>query len=1123
MYVSVHQTLRVMRIMAILLTVCSMAVSAGTLSQNAKITFSGKNVKLESVFKAVQKQTGYYLICQESLAANAKPITVQVKNMALSDFMDLILKGQDLEWVLENTTILIQKVKQESPNVEATSTVASIDVSGKITNSHGNPIPDANVVIKGTKRGTTTDNEGNFRIAADQGSVLEISAIGFGKREIKINGSQQIVVVLEIASSVLDEVQYIAYGQTSKRYSTSNIGSVKAADIEKQPVQNPLLTLQGRVPGLFITQPSGIAGTSVKVRIQGQNSIANGNEPLYVIDGVPIDAVLPRTGVDGVLGPLAGSVGAGSFAGYGSPLNYLNPLDIESVDVLKDADATAIYGSRAANGAILITTKKGKAGLMKLDVNMQTGWGKMNRRMEMMNTRQYLDMRYEAFANENLDWRSPSVSANDLKVWDTTSYTNWQDVLIGGTAHYSDIYAAVSGGSPNLSYLVSGTYHKETTVFPFPDFTDQRATVHFSLNASSNNKKIRMQFTGNYMFDVNRLPQADLTRAALLREPNAPPLLNADGSINWAPDANGNSTTGGNNEGNAMIQRFQKYQNNTFNLVSRLKLDYTVLPGLDIGTSIGYNQMQTTDYWPYPMITIAPEARTTSRRFANFGNRNAQAWIVEPQASYRKKISEGTFDMVVGSSFQSSIAEANSLVGLGQLSDDLLDNINSAATIEKGTGYFSQYRYNAVFARTNFNWRDRYIVNINARRDGSSRFGADNRFSNFGSVGAAWIFSNENFLKLNTSSISFGKLRGSYGTTGSDQIGDYQFMSLYRVSTTSVPYQGIVGLYPGGLPNPQFQWERTRKLQVGIDLGFFQDRILINATFVRNRCSNQLLNYTLPIQTGYGGYVVNFPATIQNKNWELSITGKFIESKNVSWTSSLNVTLPQNRLIAFPDIANSSYAEKLRIGAPMDISRSYHWLGVAPGTGDYLFADKKGNPTITPNEAEDRNVLISSFPKLYGGFQNTISYKGIQLDFLFQFTKQTGYYFGAAFNGFIGRSPGMFAAGRSNVPITLIDRWQKPGDTNKLVARYSTTGSLGVIVESDRMYSDASYLRLKNISLSWYVPEKWLVKVHCRSLQLYLHGQNLLTFTNYKGLDPEVQGLSLPPLQLYTIGIKLGI
>jgi TonB-dependent starch-binding outer membrane protein SusC len=1107
-----RKLLLIMRLTALLILIAALHVGATGHAQ--RVTISVKNASIENVFKEIRKQTGYQFLYNNQMLDKAKKVSITIQDATLNEALDICFADQPLTYEIVEKTIII-KVKLEIPNAGATNIAASIDVSGRITDIKGNPIPDANIMIKGTKRGTATDVEGRFKIAAEQGNVLEISAIGFGKKEIKVNGSQQINIALEIASSVLDEVQYIAYGTTSKRLSTSNIGSVKAADIEKQPVQNPLLALQARVPGLFISQPSGISGTGVNVRIQGQNSIANGNDPLFVVDGVPIDAQLERIGFEGAVFTRGG--------GYGSPLNYINPLDIESIEVLKDADATAIYGSRAANGALLITTKKGKAGAMRLDLNMQTGWGKMTRRVEMMNTRQYLDMRYEAFRNDNINWRDPSISANDLKVWDTTSYTNWQDELLGGTSRYSNINAAVSGGSSNLRYLVSGTYQKEKTIFPFPDFDDQKAAVHLNLNANNNDQKFRLQLSANYVFDDNKLPRIDLTTAALLKEPNAPPLLNADGSINWAPDASGNTTLGSNYSGNVMIQRHQKYRDATDNLLTNLKLEYKILPGLDIGSSFGYNQMQSNAYSTYPLIAVAPAHRSTAIRSAQFGNRNIQSWNVEPQANYRTSIGKGVIDMIIGSQFLSRAAASNDLLAKGQLTDEMLDNVNTAATIERGGGYSSIYRYLALFGRVNYNYADKYILNINARRDGSSRFGPRDRFHNFGSVAAAWIFSTEKFFRRYVTMISFAKLRGSFGTTGSDQIGDFRFLRLYNVGTSSVPYQGGIGLIPAGLSNLNLQWEETRKLQVGIDVGLFQDRLFVNATFVRNRCSNQILSYPLPSQTGDNGYQVNLPATIQNKNWEFVVTGKIIQTKSLVWTSTLNLTMPQNKLIKFPGLSTSTYARRLHLGKPMDVWGYYHWLGVAPGTGDYLYADKKGNPTLTPDPLEDNNMLLSFFPK-YAGFENTLSYKGVQLTFIFQLVKQKGYYFSAAFNGLPYWFPGMFGAGVSNQPVNLLDRWQKPGDLNKSVARYSTISPTNVdILDSDRAYADASYIRLKNISLSWDLPQKSLHKAFVRSLQLYLHGQNLLTFTNYKGLDPEAQGLSLPPLQLCTVGIKMGI
>jgi TonB-dependent starch-binding outer membrane protein SusC len=330
------------------------------------------------------------------------------------------------------------------------------------------------------------------------------------------------------------------------------------------------LALQGRVPGLLITQTNGLPGGGVTVRIQGQNSINFGNDPLYIIDGVPYFSQLPATGVDGILGTSGGMAGAISS---GNPLSYINPGDIESIEVLKDADVTAIYGSRAANGAILITTKKGKAGQSKLNLNVQTGLGQVGHKLKMLNVRQYLDMRYEALQNDGINLATVSnTNSNyyDLKVWDTSRYTDWQEALIGGTARNTNLNVGMSGGTTNLQYLISGTYHKETTVFP-GNFNDQKGSLHFNINSSLLNQKLRMQISGTYMLDYNRLLSTDLTQMAVQTEPVAP-VLYTDGSLNWALNALGNSTWV-----NPLAELVRKYKNKTRSLVGNVVFSYQIL------------------------------------------------------------------------------------------------------------------------------------------------------------------------------------------------------------------------------------------------------------------------------------------------------------------------------------------------------------------------------------------------------------------------------------------------------------------------------------------------------------------------------------------------------------------
>lgn len=473
---------------------------------------------------------------------------------------------------------------------------------------------------------------------------------------------------------------------------------------------------------------------------------------------------------------------------------------------------------------------------------------------------------------------------------------------------------------------------------------------------------------------------------------------------------------------------------------------------------------------------------------------------------------------------QQNNSDGQDLFATGFNSDAVMKDIHSAASISVDATTNTVYRYNGAFGRINYNRQDKYIVNLTARRDGSSRFGAESQFHNFAAAGAAWIFSQEEFIRENLRFLSFGKLRGSYGTTGNDQIANYSFMNLYNSTGNSgVAYQGSTGLLVNGIPNPYLQWEDTKKLQVGIDLGLFKDRILLTGNYVYNRSSNQLLPYALPTTTGSSSITTNFPAVIQNTAWEFSLNTTNVKSGKLTWTSSFILTIPKNKLVSFPNLATSTYASTLVIGQPLSITKVYHFLGVDPATGRYTFADRNGNPTSSPSNPADKTVLINILPKYYGGLQNTFSYKGFQLDFLFQFVKQIG-----SDPGSFGGStflPGTKFYNQTTVPL---NRWQKPGDIT-FIQRYSSNTSLSQsysnALSSDAVYSDAvSFIRLKNLSLSYQLPEKWQQQVRLRNCRLYMQCQNLLTITKYHGFDPETKGFSsLPPLRVVTFGLQVGL
>ena len=1108
-----RKLLRVMKLTAILILAACLHTSATGVSQQT-ITFSGKEVTLESVFTAIKKQTNYRFFFNTDVIHQAQKVTIEVKNASVEQVMSICLKDQPYTYTIKGRTIFIIKKPEEiKSSLQAVGSGDPITVTGKVTDDKGSPLAGANVKVRGTNNGVTTDNEGRFVLknVADN-AVLEISYVGLEMKTFTVRSAGFVNIALDQKLSMLDETVVIGYGQTTRRFATGNIASVKAADIEKQPVQNALLALQGRVPGVEVTQLTGMNGGGITVRIQGQNSIMSGLEPLVVIDGVPFPTQMFGNSFESVVKG-------------GSPLNYINPADIESIDILKDADATAIYGSRAANGAILITTKKGKAGRTKLTVNGQQGWGKVTRKVDMMNTRQYLDMRYEAFKNDgripssNPTASAPFLYAPDLTIWDTTRYTDWQKVLIGGTAKYTNIGASISGGTTGVQYLIGTTFNRQTTVFP-GDFDDKRAGIHFNINGTSANQKLQISLSGSYFFDRNHITGSDRTELATLLEPNAPPLFNADGTLNWAPNAAGSST---------WDNPLTYFQNTGFvstnkNLVSNLSLSYGILPGLYFRSNIGYTNLQSDIYKPIRIEFFRPERRPTNQRSAGFGIRKMNSWIVEPQLHYSGRIGKGKIEALAGATLQENSNNLLSILGVGYTSDLLMKSLLTAPSMSLDGANDNNYKYSALFGRLNYTLDEKYIINLTGRRDGSSRFGDKSKVHNFGSIGLGWIFSEEKWIHQHLSFLSFGKLRVSYGTTGNDQIADYSYLSLYEVVYTPVAYQNTSSLGVSYAPsNPHLQWEETRKWQGGIELGFINDRIIINTTYARNRSSNQLINYVLPSFSGFDDMIQNFPATIQNTSWEFTFNTTNIKAKDFGWTSSINLTIPRNKILSFPNIEFTPYANAdfgVVIGEPIGISKVYRHAGVDPAIGQYLVFDKDGNPTNNPNFLTDRNVIISGLSKYYGGFLNSISYKGFQLDFLFQFVRQKGAREQYYYNGV--NTPGRFVSGASNQPLTVLDRWQKPGDNTEF-ARYSVNQIATFPKGSDVYYiNDASYIRLKNLSLSWQVPKLWLRKsfrwISNQNARLFIHGQNLATITNFTGLDPETKGFNLPPLQIWTVG-----
>ncbi|HLY70738.1 MAG TPA: carboxypeptidase-like regulatory domain-containing protein, partial [Puia sp.] len=510
------KTLRIMKLTTFILLAGLLQVQASGFSQ--RVTIHEKNAPLQKIFKEINKQTGFQFFFNAKLLEQAGNIDIEATNEPVENVLQTCFKNLPVTFSVSNNAIYIQeKKKPDSANL------LPVDVHGRVTDSTGAPLSGASITVKGTRKGTSTDANGNFELKnIGPNAVLIISFTGYLSKEIKLNGQDSFDISLIHSTNQLDQVQVIAYGTTTQRLATGDVNIVTSGQLESQPVTNAAFAMEGLVPGLTITQSSGNPNAGFTTQIRGQNSIANFTNPLYVIDGVPYTFA-------------GGAIGLGYNITLNSdlsnPLNFINPLDIESISILKDADATSIYGSRGANGVILITTKKGRIGKTKIGVSFSAGGGKADHFMKLLNTKQYLEMREQAFANDSL---TPDInSAPDLVAWDTTKYTDWQKKLIGGTANTLNTQVSISGGNKNTQYLISGNYRKNGTVYP-GDFIDNRGSLNLNLNNVSDNGKFKSSISINYVADNSKLPTTDETYLAQhVLPPNTPDFIDSKGDFLW--------------------------------------------------------------------------------------------------------------------------------------------------------------------------------------------------------------------------------------------------------------------------------------------------------------------------------------------------------------------------------------------------------------------------------------------------------------------------------------------------------------------------------------------------------------------------------------------------------------
>lgn len=1064
----------------------------------SQFTISVDNVPLRKVIKQVERYGKYYFAYRTEFLQNTERVSVHVKDGTIEEVLEQALRGLGLNYLIVGNMVTVRPdttARVQQPEQWA--------IKGIVINEAGEPVVMVTVQESGKLSGTASKSDGQFNITVKPNTHLTFSCVGYEPVEKLIKDHAYITVKLKAQIKDLDETVITGYGKTSKRYNTGSIFKVNSVDIARQPVSDPLASLRGRVPGLLITQSNGLPGSTYKVQLRGQSSIGivpgilPPNDPLFIIDGVPY---APNNN------PLQ-AVASGSALGDAgrSPFSFINIDDIDHIEVLKDADATAIYGSRGSNGVILISTKKGKPGKPTFTANIKTGLGRITRYPDMLNTSQYVQMRQEALTNDGLAVNN--INAPDLVVWDTTRYTDFKKMLIGGQSVTNNAQLSLSGGSKRFQYLIGTGYHRETTVFP-GDLKNERFSGHVNLHYQDRDSNLNVCLSVIALKDKNRSIITDLTRYVNL-PPNAPVLYDSTGKLNWIQ--------GDLSFVNPLSYLLKAYESNTSNVLGNLDISYRIVKNLTFKARLGYNRLRMDEICIQPGKSQNPFSTPNAEGFSNFGKIIYNSWITEPQLEYNRYVGVGKISALFGTTMQMQTQSVGTVDAFHFPGDAALRNVNAAdSQVTKDLN--TEYRYGGVFARLNSILCDKYLINLTGRTDGSSRFGPGKQVGNFWSAGLGWIFSNERFIKNNIPFISFGKLRSSYGVTGNDQIGDYKYLDKWQDITGA--YLGSRGITPVQLADSNYSWEVSHKMEAAIDLGFLKDQLMLSVAYYRNRTGNQLISYTLPGITGFNNYAAkNSPAVVQNTGWEIQLEAKNKFNQDWQWDGNVLLTIPSNKLIAFPNLDASSYARTLVIGKSLSVLKGYSYAGVNKATGLFDFNDQDGDGDISfPN---DYRIIGNFDPVWYGSIQSNLQYKGWELNIFLDIRKQRALSYLYSMYLLI---PGTML---ENQPNLVLNRWQQHPD-NAAVQKLTTGANQGIndainnFMQSDGTIADASFCRVRNIELCWRFPAQWLKNISLKNGRVYLQAQNLFTITSYKGIDPETRSLlTLPPLRTIAAGIEL--
>ncbi|MGF6929091.1 TonB-linked SusC/RagA family outer membrane protein [Chitinophaga sp. W2I13] len=1083
-----------MKLTFFLLTAALLQVSARGLSQS--INFNGKNVALEKVFAAVESQTDYVFLYKATALSVAKPVTITARGIDLGAFLNKVFENQSLTYKIIDKNILVSQ-KESRPAVASppvdTVPAKQESITVYVYSSGYTPLVSATISNLTDKRNYLTAGNGSVQVPMKVGDQMRISYIGYVDHLFKITepifAARAYNTELVLSENKLDEVQVTVLGTTNKRIGTANIATVKASDIERQPVVNVLDAIAGRVPGLRISQSANTAGAR-KVELRGRN-VLNENmftDPLYVVDGLPIATLS--------VNPLgAGTPVSGGYSTTESPLYMINPLDIESVDVLKDADATALYGSRGANGVIIITTKKGKPGPTRFNVSYSKVFSGVQRYMDMMNTEQYLAVRKEAMLNDAV--LPTRDNAPDLTIWDPKAYTDWQRVFFKNEQS-NDVQLSVEGGLLQNTYRVSVGYTSTTEMYNQGRGND-RLTVGLSFNHRSPNGKLMVELSSNSTYSNNETA-ATLDFYSLA--PNAPWIYDEKGQYNFEPYRN--------QYGSIYPFRDIKNWGENQTLKSQTNVGFTYEIFKDLTAGVRFSGEFFSNKTGYYMPKAGKDPMYFPMSMAIFGNGSGKSLLVRPSINYVKLFGGARVSASLAADYSYADQDVVTTIAMMFSNDNLIKSYSNAQVLQAMNNY-AQLKVASLLATVAFDWENKYIVSLNGRRDGSSRFGSGTRFGNFGSAGVSWVLSNEEWFKnAGMDWFSFAKIRSTYGVMGNANVGDYQYLSRWSNIPTGIldklPDYDDQTIYTLIQPvNQKYSWSSASKFEVGARVGFFNSTVNIEGNFYINRDGKQLTNITTPAFTGFASVVGNWPAVIRNRGVELMLDGTILNTKTWGLTARFQVSKNNNTLVAFEGLEDSPYKDMYRIGTSVTAKSYSHYIGINPMKGTPEFEDYNGDgakpvgissTNFPDTELDDHYRVIDLNPKYFGGMGFRVDFKRVlSLDAQFSFE-----------NSLVEDK--LNNLGYGNVANMVMykeiqDRhWQQPGD-KALYTKYSTFNS-GGFSGSDAYYAKGAYISLDNLSLSYMLPAAWLKKVGMTQGTVSLNSSKIFKFSQYRMSDVEL-------------------